>query len=656
MTEPLSTPDITPPDATPDATVARRFFLSGRLFILIAVVNVAIYLWQLFDGIHWLEPDLIAMIGWGANVAPLSLDGEPWRLFTSMFLHSGAIHLAANMYMLMLCGLLVERTFGTWSFGAIYLVSGLAGSMLSAWWAATNTVTGMQYVGGMLIQVEHLRLVVSVGASGALMGLAGAFVAHRLISGPEIGEQAEDKTHHGIWQIIGINVVMGAINPAIDQACHVGGLIAGAALGAGFALVNEQAPTIAKALIRGGMALIALLLVGSVLLNDPSTELREQRVQLLAEIEDAAKEKAQDVERIQLEETAALEAANAPPSVDAQVAAGHVIDIGMAPEAMVLNRDGTRLYVTSNDNNALLVIDLAEHRIINTIDGGEFKKDNSGCSDNYCRGRGATAVALSPDERYAYVASMREDAVAVIDLQTSKVIESIPVGRFPRVVAVSSDGTRGYVLNSVDNTVSFLNLTTNKPIGKAVALKGGSAEGYPFGRVVAMWLSGDDKMLYVHNGVGHRFESIDTQSKQVEIVVETPSGMIGGAFDDAAKSLYTRAGDRIDAFSIVQQQTTTMPLCNTIESFDIAISPDSAFLAIADKQKLVHVISLATYKTVGLFPTGNWPSQMLFSKDGSKLYVVNASSKSISELALDKSMDVNTVPPLLCGIESPTRY
>src|SRR4051794_17988301 len=82
------------------------------VFIVIVAINLIVYLVQLAKGVHWLSPESKELVAWGANLAPLTLLGEPWRLFTSMFLHVGLIHIAMNMYLLLSVGGLIERAMG----------------------------------------------------------------------------------------------------------------------------------------------------------------------------------------------------------------------------------------------------------------------------------------------------------------------------------------------------------------------------------------------------------------------------------------------------------------------------------------------------------------------------------------------------------------
>ena len=92
---------------------------------------------------------------WGANWGPLTLSGQYWRLVTAGFVHGGVYHIAFNMWALWSLGRLSERLFGRWVTLAVYLLTGVGGSMLSL----------ASYPGRF-----------EVGASGAIFGLAGAIL------------------------------------------------------------------------------------------------------------------------------------------------------------------------------------------------------------------------------------------------------------------------------------------------------------------------------------------------------------------------------------------------------------------------------------------------------------------------------------------------
>ena len=135
---------------------------------------------------------------------------EPWRLLTVLFVHSGWLHIALNMLALWMIGRILEPLVGHIRFIAMYLIAGIGGSVAAALLAPTTSVAG---------------------ASGAIFGLFGAL----LIIGRHIGANVTS-----IAIIIAINFafpfVVGLLSGSlaaiqISWQAHLGGLIAGAAVG-----------------------------------------------------------------------------------------------------------------------------------------------------------------------------------------------------------------------------------------------------------------------------------------------------------------------------------------------------------------------------------------------------------------------------------------
>lgn len=147
------------------------------------------------------------LIEFGAVSRQLVWRGEWWRLFTSMFLHIGFIHLAVNLYFGWSWAVPMERLLGHARFLLVYLLSGVAGSAAS--------VLGHD--------------VVSAGASGALFGLMGAtLVAIRL----RLGSWKAVWAHPPIRQVIISGVLWLVAGPfmGFDSFAHGGGLVAGGAI------------------------------------------------------------------------------------------------------------------------------------------------------------------------------------------------------------------------------------------------------------------------------------------------------------------------------------------------------------------------------------------------------------------------------------------
>ena len=134
--------------------------------------------------------------------------GQYWRYVTGMFLHQGWLHWGSNAWALYNLGTLYEALFGGRRFAFIYFASGIFASLASS-------VTG------------H----VSVGASGAIFGILGAFI-FSILRSPQYRNQPWVKGLVGqvIFWIV-VNLVIGSQFPMIDNTAHVGGLIAGLLLG-----------------------------------------------------------------------------------------------------------------------------------------------------------------------------------------------------------------------------------------------------------------------------------------------------------------------------------------------------------------------------------------------------------------------------------------
>ncbi|WP_241022118.1 rhomboid family intramembrane serine protease [Burkholderia sp. Ac-20353] len=249
-----------------------------RLTILLAVVNTAVFLlmWRQasFDS---LSNSLL--LDWGANFAPYTLTGQPWRLLTSAFLHGGWQHLLLNLYMLVVLGSVLERVGGSTRFGVTYLLSALGGSLASALWYGYHEVSSMSFAFGVALPTSGIQPVVSVGASGALMGLAGAAGAFALRMDLERGRAAPMIIDlKAVAQVIVINLVSGFFISGIDQAAHVGGVVTGFVVG--WVLYRAQASGRTPA---GVVLPFAVAVVGSAAMLGAaqyasSADLKEMRI------------------------------------------------------------------------------------------------------------------------------------------------------------------------------------------------------------------------------------------------------------------------------------------------------------------------------------------------------------------------------------------
>lgn len=176
---------------------------------LIVVLNILVFVAMVATGVHILSPEGESLVNWGANYGPLTLSGEWYRLFTSTFLHIGVFHLLLNMYALIYIGVLLEPHLGKWRFLTAYIGTGIIASSASLIWN-----TG----------------VISAGASGAIFGMYGMFLA--LLATKHINSDARKSLLLSIGFFVFYNLANGMKpNSGIDNSAHIGGLISGFVLG-----------------------------------------------------------------------------------------------------------------------------------------------------------------------------------------------------------------------------------------------------------------------------------------------------------------------------------------------------------------------------------------------------------------------------------------
>jgi len=234
-------PEILPPEGSPEAAEeARRqayyyqpppppmppqrkprWAYAPATYILVGI-NCLVFLGMLLGGVSVVAPTPEQLLAWGADYGPYVLVlGEWWRLLTATFVHVGLIHLATNMWCLWNLGLLGEPLMGPFGMLAAYVLTGVAGNLLST--AVHPGVPGGS--GG----------IVGAGASGAVFGLAGALIV--LLKSPLLPlppAEVQRLRKSVIWFAV-LNFVIGAgtwiarTSLQIDNMAHLGGFLSGLA-------------------------------------------------------------------------------------------------------------------------------------------------------------------------------------------------------------------------------------------------------------------------------------------------------------------------------------------------------------------------------------------------------------------------------------------
>lgn len=182
--------------------------VSAPCTILLAAINVIVFFILTSQG---MTEDGLFLLEHGAMYVPRIMEDEDYyRLFSSMFLHFGFEHLMNNMVTLVLLGWNLEIEIGKFKFLVIYILSGLGGNFLSAWyelWTADYSI--------------------SAGASGAIFGVIGALLYVAMRNRGRIG----DISGRGIVFMIILSLYYGFTSSGVDNLAHIGGLITGFVLG-----------------------------------------------------------------------------------------------------------------------------------------------------------------------------------------------------------------------------------------------------------------------------------------------------------------------------------------------------------------------------------------------------------------------------------------
>ncbi len=206
-------------------------------------INVAMFLVEIVTG-------ATGFLGGGSAQAMLNLGAlwpasvlvghEYWRMFTSMFLHDGLLHIAFNMWALWAIGGFMEAAIGRLKFVVLYLVSGFAGSVLVLVAAPVNSLV--------------------VGASGAIFGIFGALAVHAFLNR---GRDFQSRALLGnVLFLLVINLVFTFSAGRVSWQAHIGGLVAGAATMLAMMLAGRKDPRAPFGLADGlAVAGIVVLLV-----------------------------------------------------------------------------------------------------------------------------------------------------------------------------------------------------------------------------------------------------------------------------------------------------------------------------------------------------------------------------------------------------------
>jgi membrane associated rhomboid family serine protease len=224
--------------STAERSPLARSLARAQVTSLILAANVSVFALMLATGAPTSGRTLLRF---GALPGRLPAS-QWWRLITATFVHIGFAHIAFNMFALILFSGSIEQRYGKARFAALYLGSGVLGSASS-------------------LAFSHSTI--SAGASGAIFGILGAWLAIALIHRGAPGMSGQLRS---LLFLIGINVYIGIATPGIDLHAHLGGLAGGFAIATAIEL-SLRVRGRARVMVQAGgylaVAIVAYLLTAA---------------------------------------------------------------------------------------------------------------------------------------------------------------------------------------------------------------------------------------------------------------------------------------------------------------------------------------------------------------------------------------------------------
>jgi YVTN family beta-propeller protein len=266
------------------------------------------------------------------------------------------------------------------------------------------------------------------------------------------------------------------------------------------------------------------------------------------------------------------------------------IPVSKNPHAVILSPDKTRFYVPSESEDVLDVIDRASLKSIARVP----------------LGRRPNNLAITPDGRYVYVCIRQESWVEVVDTRSLRVIKKIPVGRNPHNVYLLPDGKHMLATSMGDNKLTLINTETQEPDSEI------PLPGVP--RPVAM--DEGARRLFIQLSNLHGFIVLDLAARKTVKKILLPEAPAGAK-----------------------------PLIPETFSHGIAITPDRKTIWVNSLlNNSVSIYSLPDLTFESTIPVGRGPDWMTFLPNGSRCYISNAGSNSVSVVDVASRRELMQIP------------
>jgi YVTN family beta-propeller protein len=212
-----------------------------------------------------------------------------------------------------------------------------------------------------------------------------------------------------------------------------------------------------------------------------------------------------------------------------------VIKAGSDPENFDVSPDGSKIYISNEDDAAVSVVDIASGTVIKSAKVGEQPE----------------GVKVTPDGKLVWVTSEETGTISVFDPEAGKVLKTFKVGHRPRSVAFTADGKHAYVNAENDGTIVLVDAVAYKVIKPIQLGKPGVI------KPMSVLMAPDGAKLFVSTGRGHMVFTIDPTNNSILGSVEVGARPWGIALSPDGKTLYSANGPSNDV-SVVDVASNTV--------------------------------------------------------------------------------------------------
>jgi YVTN family beta-propeller protein len=270
------------------------------------------------------------------------------------------------------------------------------------------------------------------------------------------------------------------------------------------------------------------------------------------------------------------------------------LPVGKTPREVCLSPDGNTAYVSNGADNSISVLDLNKLAVAATISDPRIKGPDGG--------------AVSPDGKRLFVVGTGSDSAIVIDTQTHKVTNEIPLGlRVPRRLAFSPDGTKLYAGCNDTPELAVIDPATEKVIRK-IKVGNETRGGITFTRDGKLLLAGsvEDDTLYYIDPETERIMRIQGTPPSPQRIITHPSG---------SAYVLCRASGTVFAISDLYAHDKSVEIDVGPLPWGLDISDDGAYLfASSNTDNTISVIDTTTNKVVNRVKGEKDPNGLAFRR------------------------------------------